>query len=504
MNLVDLLNERARKYADKTFLFFEESTTSYGQLNRSTSSVAAGLGNMGVAHGDRVALLLPNCPQFVQSFLGIMRLGAVAVPLNTHLKHDEIRNIVQHCGARTLIVHHTRVERVRSLLERELIDNLVVVGSLDVAGGRAFSELTSCTPCKDSTDVGDDDLAAILYATASSRHQRGVMLSHANYTVNAAQTAVGVQMREQDRLLCMLPLYNVNAQVVTLLAPLYAGASVLLVPKFRAHDFLPALSKHKVTAFSAVPTVYAILNKLRDTRRYDLRSLRYCISGAAPLPVDVLHGFESRFGATIIEGYGLSEATCTASVNPLDSTRKIGSVGLPVPDQQMRIVDRQGDPIPPGRIGEIQIKGPNVMLGYYNDPQATAETIVEGWMHTGDVGYCDRDGFFFIVGRARELIIRGGQNIFPREVVEALENDERVIETAVIGAPDEIYGEQVVAFVVLKPDCRADEQSIIERCLGPLAGYKCPTRVLFVEKLPRDSHGKLNKQSLMERFLNSI
>jgi long-chain acyl-CoA synthetase len=288
---------------------------------------------------------------------------------------------------------------------------------------------------------------------------------------------------------------------VTVYSPLFAGGSMILLKGFSPKDCLPKLERYQATAFSGVPTVYAILNNLPDAGQYDLSKLRFCICGAAPMPVEVFETFERKYKAFILEGYGLSEGTCASSINPLDAPRKIGSIGLPLAGQELKIFDDNDRELPRGEIGEIVVKGENVMQGYYHNPEATAATLKNGWLHTGDLGHQDKDGYFFIKGRKKEMIIRGGENIYPKEIEEVLYKHPAVLDAAVVGLPDKIWGEEVAAFIVPKPGQEVKDTEIIEYCKGKLANYKCPRMVFSWDQLPKTATGKIQKNRIVEKYL---
>jgi long-chain acyl-CoA synthetase len=364
---------------------------------------------------------------------------------------------------------------------------------------RAAAEL----PAAGAPTLTPEHEAAIIYTSGTTGRPKGVVLTHGNYAWDAEAIARCSEMSPEDRFLCVLPLFHVNAQVVTTMAPMVAGGSMILLERFSPGPFLDALGRFQATAFSAVPTVYAILNSLAEEQVRDLSRLRVCICGAAPMPVEVFETFERKYRARILEGYGLSEGTCASSVNPLRGRRKIGSVGVPLPGQEMRIVDDTGRPLENGRVGEIVVRGPNVMKGYFRNPAATAETIRDGWLHTGDLGTRDDDGYFAIVGRKKEMIIRGGENVYPREVEEALHRLPGVRECAVVGVPDPTWGEEVVAAIVPERPGAVDEGSIRAHCRQWLADYKAPRRVVFVDSLPRTATGKVQKHELVKALTGS-
>lgn len=501
MTLGELLSERASVHEDKTFLYFEDRTISYRELDESATRIAAGLHDLGVRKGHNVGVMLPNLPAFVYFFFAIARLGAVNVTINAHLKAEEAQHIIDHSGARLLIVHESFADQALALKQSSRLEQVVVVDGDESSEVIPFTRLLRSGPVESDDRPEPDDPVAVIYTTASSRDPKAVVLSHRNYIANMEQTVHALGITPDDRLMCILPLFHASGQLTTFLAPFYAGGSMILLRRFSSREFLPALSRYRATAFSAVPTIFAILNKLPDSKRYNLSSLRLCLCGSAPLPVDILRSFENKYRTKIVEGYGLTEATCVASVNPIDSQVKIGSIGLPVKGQRMIIADPEGRELSRGKTGEIMIKGPNVMIGYYKDQKATDKALENGWLHTGDMGYRDRDGFYFIVGRKREIIIRGGQNIDPREVEEALMLDERIESAAVLGMHDEIYGERVAAFAVLKADAQADPQSIISSCSTHLADYKCPGEVIILPEMPILNNGRPDKRRLLESYL---
>ncbi|HEY4003082.1 MAG TPA: long-chain fatty acid--CoA ligase [Candidatus Xenobia bacterium] len=461
MTLSELLEARAAEHGDRPFLFWQDESLSYRELATRATRIARGLAERGIGPGDRVGIMMPNSPRYVEWLFGIWRAGAVACPINPALTTDEAGYIIEH--ARPALV----------------IDAATPPGE---AGERALG-----------AHPAPDALASLIYTSGTTGRPKGVMLTHANYLWDAETTVRTIGLTAADRFLCILPLFHVNAQVVTVVCPLLAGAQTVLLPRFAPDTFLADVARYRVTYFSAVPTVYAIL-LTRDRQSLDLSTLRFGICGAAPMPVEVFERFEARFGIRILEGYGLSEATCVSSVNPVDGARKVGSIGLPLPGQDMRI------DAPPGQVGEILVRGPNVMRGYFEDEAATAAVLKDGWLHTGDLGAQDEDGYFTIVGRSKDMIIRGGENIYPKEIEEVLHRHPDVAEAAVIGMPDAVWGETVLAVVV--PRAGVPEASIHAWCEQHLAPFKRPARIVFVAAadLPRTPTGKLQKHLLRLRL----
>ncbi len=322
------------------------------------------------------------------------------------------------------------------------------------------------------------------------------MLDHANIDAMADMGRRALEVGPADRCLLILPLFHVNGIVVSTLVPLLAGASVVIADRFRPETFFDVVERERPTFFSAVPTIYAMLVALPDEVRPDTSSLRFGVCGAAPASAELLTRFEARYGFPLVEGYGLSEGTCASTINPVAGLRRAGTVGLPFPGQEIRIVDTDGNEVPPGVDGEVVVRGPNVMRGYLGRPEETAKVIVDGWLHTGDVGRLDADGYLTLVGRSKDMIIRGGENIYPKEIEDVLVGDPSVLEAAVIGVPDEKWGEVVVAYVQPRPGQTVDPTALQELCAHSLTGFKRPTAFFVVEAIPRNAVGKMDKASL--------
>lgn len=502
-NLSDLLRDKSEKLHNKTFLYYEDSEISFRDLHEISSKFAKGLQKLGLKRDDKISILLPNLPEFIYAFFGIVKLGAVEVPINAMLKAQEVAYIVQNSESKALIT----VPAFRPLLshvkkEAPNLEYIIMVGERE-NDEISFTDLLDNEAIED-LDIKGEDPAGIIYTSGTTGHPKGVVLTHKNYLTNAGQLKEAAGIDERDRFCCILPLFHVNAQLVTMLGPLYGGASMILLPKFSPPTFLSDLSRYRATAFSGVPTVYAILNSLPDSDKYDLSSLRFCICGAAPMPVPVFSTFEKKYKAFILEGYGLSEATCASSVNPLNGTRKIGSIGIPLPGQSMKIVDNAGNELGVNEIGEIIIKGDVVMKEYYKNDRATQEAIKDGWLYTGDLGYKDEDGYFYISGRKKEMIIRGGENIYPKEVEEVLYKYDGIAEAAIVGIPDPKWGEEVYGFVVPKEGVTINEDKILSFLKERLADYKCPKKIYFRTSLPKTATGKIKKLEIAKEFSSIV
>jgi long-chain acyl-CoA synthetase len=506
--LPELLRQRAKEAPDKPFLFFKDQVWTRKELDLASDAIARKLEDLQITTGERAALILPNGPEFIIHFFGILKAGGIAVPVNTALKEEEISFILKDSGASVLLIgsehkasgnpfkHIPTLKTVLSIPIGEKKSFWLDLGPAFLAKAcRRFSGNGSNSPLPDS--------ATLIYTSGTTGFPKGAELTHRNYLFDVEKFVAATQMNESDRFLCFLPLFHVNAQVVTLLSPLYCGGAMVLMDKFSPKEFFETLSAKKATAFSGVPSVYSVLLGIPESANYDLSSLRFCICGAAPMPVEVFERFEKKFNAYILEGYGLSEGTCVSSINPPPpQKRKIGSIGLPLKHQEMKILDANDRQLPRGETGEIAVKGENVMKGYWNNPEATLKTIRNGWLYTGDMGYQDQDGFFFIVGRSKEMIIRGGENIYPKEVEEALYRHPAILEAAVIGLPNERWGEEVAAFVVLKEGQGLSAKDIREFIKDKIADYKIPRRIEIVLALPKTATGKIQKLKLRAEIMS--
>ncbi|HEX2398558.1 MAG TPA: AMP-binding protein [Mycobacterium sp.] len=432
---------------------------------------AATLRDRGVAAGDVVAIKLPNTVQFVVSLFAAWRLGAAITPVNPALSPQEVRYQLADAGAKVLIA----------------------------------DELQRCEPAQTNASRGNDaSLALLIYTSGTTGRPKGVMLDHANLKAMCRSVIKGFRLTRDDHSLLILPLFHVNGIVVGTLSPLLAGGRATIAGRFDPKTFFAALEQSRATYFSAVPTIYTMLCGLPDDLQPDTSSVRFAICGAAPASVELLDRFESRYGIPIIEGYGLSEGTCASAVNPLDGPRKPGTVGLPLPGQTIRIVDTAGRPVPDGEAGEVVIKGANVMRGYLNRPEETAKTIVDGWLHTGDIGHLDEDGYLVLVDRAKDMIIRGGENIYPREIEVVVHQLPQIAEAAVIGRPDPTYGEVPVLYVSTHPGTAITADTIRDHIAEHLAKFKRPADITILDDLPRNPVGKIDKPAFRRLLADSL
>ncbi len=499
-NLRELVELYREELADKTCIYWRDEEISYRQLDDRVNQVANGLKALGVKKGDVVSVYLPNCPDYFYVWFGILKLGAVFGPINALFKGDEVRHVLSDSGAVALITSEALMPTINAVRGSCPALRHVVCLEGATSGASAYGDLLNQPTELDGVDISRDDLAAIVYTSGTTGKPKGAMISHWNCVWDTMASAELIPVSPREGCLgLVLPLFHANAQI-TSLTQFLTGGAVALWERFSPSDFWETVARYQPQTFSAVPTMLSILLLAPVKEGLDVSSIEFVISGAAPLPLEIMQRFEETFGLRIIEGYGLTEGTCVSALNPYWGVRKAGSIGLPIRGQAMKIVDQDMRELPSGECGEIVIKGPNVMQGYYNNPAATAETIVDGWLRTGDMGYQDEDGYFFIVDRKKDMIIRGGENIYPREIEEVLFAHPGIAEATVLGRRDEVWGERVVAVVVPSTGSELDGEEVIAFCRERLADYKLPQEVVFRESLPKTLTGKVQKKALKEEL----
>lgn len=447
------------------------------ELHRRVNSVAAQLTEHGVASGDVVALRLINRVEFVVLLFAAWRIGATITPVNPALTTTEVTRQLADCSARILVTE-------------DGADTVPGFSSLAVSDLR-YDLVAEHEPVDDP-----DALALLIYTSGTTGVPKGVMLDHANLDAMTGMGCGALQLGSTDRCLLLLPLFHVNGIIVSVLCPLLVGASVTIAARFDPRTFFDTVEQVRPTYFSAVPTIYSMLAALPEELSPDASSIRFAVCGAAPAPAELLSRFERRYGFPIIEAYGLSEGTCGSTINPIAGPRKAGTVGVPFPGQELRVIGSDDHELPRGVNGEIVVRGPNVMRGYLGRPAETAATIVDGWLHTGDIGHLDADGYLTIVGRSKEMIIRGGENIYPKEIEDVLTSAPDVLEAAVVGVPDAKWGEIVIAYVQPRPGTIIDPEALEAHCKDNLSSYKRPKRIYSMETLPKNAVGKLDKVTL--------
>jgi acyl-CoA synthetase (AMP-forming)/AMP-acid ligase II len=497
-NLRELLEERAAAAPDKTFLINEADgrAYTYRAFDDAVNRAAAMLSARGVGKGDVVSLLLPNGAEYVVAYFACFKLGALAGPVNSLLKPEEMAYVVGNSGAK-LLLHGFEFGPHAEAVRREA-PSLETIIEFEDEQRDAAGYLGSEGAAWRGTKLGRDDEAIIIYTSGTTGKPKGCLLTHGNLLANARQIVGWLGFGPDDRLLTVMPLFHMNAVTVTTMSALYAGGSTVVATRFSATRFWQTVAGHSVTSFGSVATMLSLLLKHYPDgvpAGLDVSKLRFGMCGSAPVPAEVLRRFEETFGCLVVEGYGLSESTCRATFNPPDARRRPGSCGLPI-GNEMRVVDEEDRDVGEGVAGEIVLRGENIFKGYYHNEEATRRAFRGGWFHTGDVGYRDKDGFYYIVDRKSDMIIRGGENIYPREIDELLYAHPSVAEAAAYGVPDELYGEEVAASVVLKEGHAATAEEIIAFCRERLAEYKCPKTVRFVESLPKGPTGKVLKREL--------
>jgi long-chain acyl-CoA synthetase len=490
MNLATLLTESAKRQPDRTAIKLDELEISYHQLNGWSASAAAFLREKGVGPGDRVGIMLPNVPQFAVTYYGVLRTGGTVVPMNPLLKGREVRFYLRDPEAKVMFAWHEFASAAREGADEAGAEAIIVE-----PGG--FEDLlSSVEPDFDVVERDPSDTAVILYTSGTTGTPKGAELTHENLERNAEITRGLMDVRQDDVLLGALPLFHAFGQTCSLNTGMANAAMLSMIPRFDPGKALEIIERDSVTIFEGVPTMFTAMLHHPERERYDVSCLRVCVSGGAAMPVEVMRGFEEAFDCMVLEGYGLSETSPVASFNQPDRERKPGTIGQPVKGVEMKVVDEHGKEVAQGEIGEIVIRGHNVMKGYWRKPDATEEAILDGWFHSGDMGRIDEDGYFAIVDRKKELIIRGGYNVYPREIEEVLYEHPAVEEAAVIGMPDEKMGEEVGAAVVLKRGHEISEDELRGFLKEQLAAYKYPRRVWFLDQLPKGPTGKILKREI--------
>lgn len=530
LTLHGLFENTAREYPGNTATIFFGARLTYAQLDDQANRFASALQSLGVRQGDRVAIVLPNCPQFLIALFGALKVGAVAIPLNPAYVPRELAVQFTDAGVETVVTLNTNAARVQEAMSGTPVKRLIVtlmqnyltplMGLMLTVqerssanpplvqgdGVHTFADLIrNAAPEYDRPAVLPDEPALLLYTGGTTGTPKGATLSHRNIVSNALQMYSWVwdtRPEKHDIYLGVIPFFHSYGMTVVMNMAIAAAASIVLVPRFTMKGVLRAIARFRPTVFPAVPTMYNAIARHPLAARFDLRSIRVCISGAAPLPPEVMQAFESVTGARLVEGYGLTEASPVTHCNPIFGERRAGSIGLPLPGTNARIIHPDtGRPLPPGEVGELAVAGPQVMQGYWNRPDETEPILRGGWLITGDMARMDEQGYFYVVDRKKDLIIVGGLNVYPREVEEALYENERVEEVVVAGVPDRHLGEIVKAYVVLKPNAEATEGELRDFLAERLAPYKLPARITFRESLPKTTVGKYLRRELVAEEL---
>jgi long-chain acyl-CoA synthetase len=490
MNLASILTASSGRDPGHVALKLDDAELSYAQLDEASARVAGLLKEKGLAPGDRVGIMLPNVPSFAICYYGVLRAGGVVVPMNVLLKRREVAFYLGDSGARLLFAWESFAADAQTGAEDGGAECVLVTP------GQFEQELAAAETLTGIAGSADEDTAVILYTSGTTGTPKGAELTHSNLLRNAQVAQNLFTLGAEAVTLGALPLFHSFGQTCSLNATVAGGGTLTLIPRFEPRKALEIIERDGVNIFMGVPTMYGALLHEPERASFDASSLKLCVSGGSALPVELLRGFEAAFGCKILEGYGLSETSPVASFNHPDRERKPGSIGTPVAGVEMKVVDDDDHDLPEGEVGEIVIRGHNVMKGYWQRPDATADAIRDGWFHSGDMARVDDDGYFFIVDRKKDLIIRGGYNVYPREIEEVIYEHPSVREAAVIGVPHDEYGEEVGAAVVLKDGAGTSPDELREFVKEQLAAYKYPRRVWLVDELPKGPTGKILKREI--------
>ena len=527
ITLTRMLEQTVERCPDRTALIYFGTRISYGKLLEHVNCCVAGLQALGVRKGDRVALMMSNCPQFVISYYGALKAGATVTATSSMYTAREAAHQWHDAGASTLIVDRKLYPVAKTAIaEVPELRHVIITGSRDYYPA-AFEKLDKAIRTGKSSfkkqraarntphtwpdlllqagsprpvSVSSSAIACLQYTGGTTGISKGAMLSHANLVTNACQTEHWLSCGEHrpEMMVAALPLFHIYAMTCVMISSVLAGGTVILLPRFELRSALNVVRKYRPTMFHGVPTMYVAFNNAPNVERYGFKSLRVCMSGGSALPVEVMQKFEKLTGGRLVEGYGLTEASPVTHVNPPDGLAKAGSIGLPIPGTGVRIVDLKTGrrELPVGEEGEIVIRGPQVMKGYWNKPAETAQVLRDGWLYTGDIARRDEAGYYYIVDRKKDMIIAGGFNVYPREVEEVLFEHPQIKEAAVVGVPDEYRGETVKAFVVLRDGASTSAEEIVSFCRGRLAAYKVPRQIAFRASLPKSGVGKYLRREL--------
>ncbi|MEM8886417.1 MAG: long-chain fatty acid--CoA ligase [Bacteroidota bacterium] len=511
LNLSVILEDSASRYASKDAFTFMDTTMNYAQINGAANQVANGLKAKGIKKGDKVALSCFNLPYFPIIYFGILKAGAAVVPLSVLLKKDEIAYHLSDSDAKAYFCFVGTPDLPMGEMghagfqEAEKCEHFFMITAKPtdpspIEGTQTLGMLMANQPPTFETEATDaEDTAVIIYTSGTTGRPKGAELTHSSLLLNGILSADLVDIHNDDNILIVLPLFHIFAMTVLMNAGIYKGASMVLLPRFDAEAVFGLMQKHEISIFAGVPTMYwGLLNYTEPKFDYKKISekLRICASGGASLPVQVLEDFEARMDVPIIEGYGMSEGSPVVTFNHLNIGRKPGSIGTPVWGVEVKLVDDDGKEVPVGEKGELLYRGHNVMKGYYKKPEANAKTLAGGWLHSGDVAVKDEDGFYYIVDRTKDMIIRGGLNVYPREVEEVMMKNDAVSLCAVIGIPDDEMGEEIKAYVVLKEGASISEDELMAYTKANIAAYKYPRVIEFIDALPMSATGKILKKEL--------
>lgn len=509
MNLKLMLEKTVDRYGEKTAIISDERRLSYAELNEASNKVANALIKVGLGKGERVATLLPNSPDFIIVYFGIIKAGGIAVPLDIRYKVEELASLFGNCQPKVLVAESPFLEPLIPALSRfSSVQHVVELGSSYEGQFLSYREIMAASSAhRVEVALEPDDIATISYTGGPSHYPLGAALSHRSLVTEANISGDGFQQTDRDRvMLFALPMYHMFSLASVLLTSVNKGSTVVVVPGtgISISSLMEAIEKERGTILMGVPYIYALAVNIaeREGIRNDLSSLRLCVSGGAPLSVEVIQQFKRYYGYTIADIWGLTEAVSQVTCPPMDGTGKLGASGRALPGWEIKIVDDNGDELPPNQPGEVIVRGP-IMKGYYNNPQGTAEAIKDGWLYTGDLGRVDEDGYLFLTGMKKDMIILKGQNVYPSDIEEVLSTHPKVDKAIVIGIPDKIRGEIVGAAISLKEGEVATEQEIRQFCLERMADYKLPRQIIFTNSLPKTIADKFSRENL-RNYLSAL
>ncbi|UOR11492.1 long-chain-fatty-acid--CoA ligase [Halobacillus amylolyticus] len=503
VSLYSLLKRTAEKYGSRTAVILEDNQISYQELIDKVDRLAGAWDDIGLVKGERIGLMVSNHPDYIIAYYAAQRLGLIVVQINPRYTARELLQIVSDSKTNYLVAEQANLKTVYQVDDMQKLNRIFVSGSEDNDHHSLDFLIENSTPLRKEIPISvKEDVAVIQYTGGTSGKMKGAMLTHLNLVANIIQsyTMYGKRMLfGQEVVLTATPLYHVYAMTSAMNLGIYIGASLLLIRKFEVDDVLNKIKRYQPTFFPGVPGMYNAFVNHPDVESYGLHCLKFCSSGSAPLPVEIIKRFESLTGAVIGEGFGLTEASPSTHRNPTTGVRKVGSIGIPLPGTDSKIVDEDSNELPDNCVGELIIKGPQIMKGYWQNGDETAQALRNGWLYTGDLAMSDEEGYFYIVGRKKEMIINGGFNIYPQEVESVLYDHPDVKESAVVGIPDREKGEIVKAYVVAKDGHTIDLEELKGHCYHNLTRYKVPKRFEICEALPRNTVGKLLKRKLVER-----
>lgn len=497
--IANILQKGLENNPHKVAIYYYDKEYTYQQLESLVDQLAAGFQRkLQLTQGDVVAIQSTNTIEMVISILACWRIGVTVTPMNPALKPNEISYQLNHSKSKCYIYQGHCAEKAKEAVKQVSHPIHQIIYDGDVSNTVISFQSLYSQQVTAKENIPEDTLAVIIYTSGTTGKPKGVMLTHQNAASMCQMLIEHLDLNEDDRSYMILPLFHVNSIHFTLSVPLLIGGSVVLRHRFNADDMLENIHRCKPTYLVAVPTVYNLLADFPEEfiHSYDLSSIKFASCGGAPLSLSEIRKFESKYPFQIVEAWGLSEAACVSTKNPLHGKKKVGSIGVPLPGQEVMVVNEHGNELPPFEKGELIVKGKNVMAGYFNNPDETSKTLKKGWLYTGDIGYQDDEGYFYIVDRKKDVIIRGGINIYPKEVEEVLYQIPEVREAAVVGIYDQKYGEEVLAYVSLQKASIMDEDDIIRYCKEKLANYKCPKKIVILDSLPKNSVGKISKVTL--------